>query len=83
MAVRATNNSILRAFGGGSRRYSTVCPTRSDAWEVFQDGLRRFKDEAQLLVRFRRLRYVVDCLNLIEANGTAYLAAAASKTTRA
>ena len=59
---------------GRDRDGSTVRPTRSDLWEAFQDGLRRFKEEAQLLVRFRRLPNVVDCLNLVEANGTAYLA---------
>ena len=36
-------------------------------------GLRRFRDEAEQLRRFRNERYIVSCLNYFEANGTAYL----------
>ncbi len=51
----------------------TIHPVKSDLREAFEDGLKRFKKEAQHLVRFRRLANVVGCLNLLEANGTAYL----------
>ena len=59
---------------GRDRDGLTVRPSRSDRQEAFDDGLRRFKEEALYLVRFQRLGNVVDCLNLFEANGTAYLA---------
>ncbi len=58
---------------GRDRDGLTVRPTRSDLWEAFDEGLRRFKEEALHMVRFQRLGSVVDCLNLFEANGTAYL----------
>ena len=58
---------------GRDRDGLTVRPSRSDRQEAFDDGLRRFKEEALHLVRFQRLGNVVDCLNLFEANGTAYL----------
>ena len=58
---------------GRDRDGFTVRPTRLDLGEAFEDGLRRFKQEALHLVRFQRLGNVVDCLNLFEANGTAYL----------
>ncbi len=58
---------------GRDRDGLTVRPTRSELWEAFEEGLRRFKEEALHMVRFQRLGSVVDCLNLFEANGTAYL----------
>ena len=51
----------------------SVHPVSTDANEAFEDGLRRFRDEAQQLRRFRNERYIVSCVNYFEANGTAYL----------
>ena len=52
---------------------ASVHPVNMEAEEAFEDGLRRFRDEAEQLRRFRNERYVVSCLNYFEANGTAYL----------
>ena len=60
-------------IAGRDRDGLTVTPFSSDRQGAFDDGLGRFKDEALHLVRFQRLGNVVDCLNLFEANGTAYL----------
>ena len=71
---RAAIKEYLPAeVAGRDRDGLTVRPSRSDRQEAFDDGLRRFKEEALHLVRFQRLGNVVDCLNLFEANGTAYL----------
>ena len=51
----------------------SVHPVNVDANEAFGIGLRRFRDEAQQLRRFRNERYIVSCLNYFQANGTAYL----------
>ena len=51
----------------------SVHPVNTDANEAFEDGLRRFRDEAQQLRRFRNERYIVSCVNYFQANGTAYL----------
>ena len=50
-----------------------VRPVNTEADGAFEDGLRRFRDEAEQLRRFRNERYIVSCLNYFEANGTAYL----------
>ena len=50
-----------------------VRPVNTEAEGAFEDGLRRFRDEAEQLRRFRNERYIVSCLNYFEANGTAYL----------
>ena len=52
---------------------SSVRPVNKEVGEGFEHGLRRFRDEAEQLRRFRNERYVVSCLNYFEANGTAYL----------
>ena len=50
-----------------------VRPVNTEADGAFDDGLRRFRGEAEQLRRFRNERYIVSCLNYFEANGTAYL----------
>ena len=45
----------------------------TQAREAFEDGLRRFRDEAEQLRTFRNEPYIVSCLNYFEQNGTAYL----------
>ena len=52
---------------------ASVHPVNTEVGGAFADGLRRFRDEAEQLRRFRNERYVVSCLNYFEANGTAYL----------
>ena len=52
---------------------ATVHPVNTEAEEAFDDGLRRFRDEAKQLRRFRNEPYIVSCLNYFEQNGTAYL----------
>ena len=52
---------------------ASVHPVNTEVEDAFADGLRRFRDEAEQLRRFRNERYVVSCLNYFEANGTAYL----------
>ena len=52
---------------------TTVCPVNTEAQEAFDDGLRRFRDEAEQLRKFRNEPYIVSCLNYFEQNGTAYL----------
>ena len=59
---------VARANDGASMH-----PVSTDANEAFEDGLRRFRDEAQQLRRFRNERYIVSCVNYFQANGTAYL----------
>ena len=52
---------------------ASVHPVNTEVEDAFADGLRRFRDEAEQLRRFRNERHVVSCLNYFEANGTAYL----------
>ena len=52
---------------------ASVHPVNTEAEDAFEDGRRRFRDEAEQLRRFRNERHVVSCLNYFEANGTAYL----------
>ena len=52
---------------------ASVRAVNTEAEDAFEDGLRRFRDEAEQLRRFRNERYIVSCLNYFEANGTAYL----------
>ena len=59
---------VVRANDG-----TGVRPVNTESEEAFEDGLRRFRDEAEQLRRFRNERYIVSCLNYFEANGTAYL----------
>ena len=55
------------------RNGTTVHPVNTEAEEAFYDGLRRFRDEAEQLRKFRNEPYIVSCLNYFEQNGTAYL----------
>ncbi len=50
-----------------------VRPLNTEAQSAFEDGLRRFRDEAEQLRKFRNERYIVSCLNYFEENDTAYL----------
>ncbi len=50
-----------------------VRPLNTVARSAFEDGLRRFRDEAEQLRKFRNERYIVSCLNYFEENNTAYL----------
>ena len=50
-----------------------VHPVDTEAGDAFEDGLRRFRDEAEQLRKFRNEPYIVSCLNYFEGNGTAYL----------
>ena len=54
------------------RRSDGVNP-RDSAGSNFHEGLRRFVDEARILVRFRDDPTIVSCRDLFELNGTAYL----------
>ena len=56
-----------------ARDGTTVHPVNTEAQEAFDDGLRRFRDEAEQLRKFRNEPYIVSCLNYFEQNGTAYL----------
>ena len=42
---------------------ASVHPVNWEAEDAFEDGLRRFRDEAQQLRRFRNEPYIVSCLN--------------------
>lgn len=56
-----------------ARDGTTVHPVNTKAKEAFDDGLRRFRDEAEQLRKFRHAPYIVSCLNYFEENDTAYL----------
>ena len=56
-----------------TRDGATVRPVNAEAQEAFEDGLRRFRDEAEQLRNFRNEPCIVSCLNYFERNGTAYL----------
>lgn len=55
------------------RRDGSVEPRSNSCRELYEDGLRRFLDEARQLVRFQRHPCVVSCQDLFRSNGTAYL----------
>ena len=55
------------------RRNSLVEPRSESYYELYEDGLRRFLDEARQLVRFQSHPCVVSCQDLFRSNGTAYL----------
>ncbi len=46
---------------------------KAESRVAFEDGLRRFRDEAGQLRKFRNERYIVSCVNYFEENNTAYL----------
>ena len=55
------------------RRNSSVEARSESCSELYEDGLRRFLDEARQLVRFQNHPCVVSCQDLFRGNGTAYL----------
>ena len=55
------------------RDRGTVYPRSADCLAVFEDGKRRFLEEAKRIVQFRAEAGVVTCLDFFRANGTAYL----------
>ncbi len=59
---------IVRARDGTSVR-----PVTAEAQEAFEDGLQRFRNEAEQLQRFKNVPYIISCSNYFEQNGTAYL----------
>ena len=50
-----------------------VTPVSATARRSFEDGLRRFGDEAEQLRRFSEQRHILSCVDYLELNGTAYL----------
>ena len=54
------------------REGSSVRPRSPDCSEHFEDGKRRFLEEARQLVQFRADSGVITCLDFFRANGTAY-----------
>ena len=55
------------------RTEGIVCPRNPSVAADYEDGLRRFMDEARHLVQFRSDPGVVTCLGLFEERGTAYM----------
>ena len=55
------------------REGDSVHPRSGECIEHFQDGLRRFLNEARQLVQFRHHPGVITCLDFFRTNGTAYL----------
>ena len=55
------------------REGATVRPRSGTVRLDFEEGLRRFRDEAQLLVGFDSHPSIVSCRDFFRANGTAYL----------
>lgn len=52
---------------------TTVYPRSSDSVPHYEDGKRRFLEEAKRIVQFSDDAGVVDCLGFFRSNGTAYL----------
>ena len=55
------------------REGATVQPRSGTDSKDFEDGLRRFRDEAQALIDFDSHPSIVSCRDFYRANGTAYL----------
>ena len=55
------------------REGETVRPRSGSVRRDFEDGLRRFRDEAQVLVGFDSHPSIVSCRDFFRSNGTAYL----------
>ena len=55
------------------REGATVQPRSGTDRSAFEDGLRRFRDEAQALIDFDSHPSIVSCREFFRANGTAYL----------
>lgn len=56
------------------RQEGTVHPRSSESLPHYEDGKRRFLEEARQIVQFKDDPGVVACLDFFRANGTAYLA---------
>ena len=56
-----------------ARVRDTVTPRNEDCEEHFEDGLRRFRDEARALIKLNGHPNIVACMDFFRANGTAYL----------
>lgn len=69
----AIKEFLPRELAVRARDGATVHPVNTEAEEAFDDGLRRFRDEAEQLRKFRNEPYIVSCLYYFEQNGTAYL----------
>ena len=55
------------------REGETVAPRRADCEEYFSEGLRRFREEATVLINLPSHPNVIDCKDFFRCNGTAYL----------
>lgn len=55
------------------REGSAVRPRSGTDSRSFEDGLRRFRDEARALIAVRNHASIVSCRDFFRANGTAYL----------
>ncbi len=55
------------------REGRSVHPRSVDCREQYQEGLRRFLEEAKQLIQFRAHPSIVSCRDFFRANGTAYL----------
>ncbi len=55
------------------REGQSVHPVSSDSQGFFEEGLKRFLQEARQLIRFRMHPGIVSCRDFFRANGTAYL----------
>ena len=55
------------------REGRSVHPRSADCREHFQEGMRRFLEEAKQLIAFRNHPNIVSCRDFFRANGTAYL----------
>ena len=52
---------------------ATVVPRSEDCEEHYEDGLRRFREEARALIKMNGHPNIVACMDFFRANGTAYL----------
>lgn len=55
------------------REGETVAPRRADCEEYFSEGLRRFREEATVLINLPSHPNVIACKDFFRCNGTAYL----------
>ncbi len=55
------------------REEGTVYPRSPDCSEIYEDGKRRFLEEAKQIIEFKDDPGVVTCTDFFRANGTAYL----------
>ena len=55
------------------REFGTIHPRSSESIPYYEDGKRRFLEEAKQIVHFKDILGVIDCLDFFRANGTAYI----------